>query len=85
MGTFDVLLMHGTRSAEDRRGSDRRIAASLVAGAIVAAALFAVALLGSDPAATDPTVTHGIEAAASTALDKRVERSGILMAHQIRF
>jgi hypothetical protein len=66
---------------EHRPALARRITAAMV-GSILAAGLFAMALAGANSVQPRP-VANPSEAAEQSALEMRLERSGVLLAYEI--
>ena len=79
MRTFDILPMHKTMFAVDRRAFDRWIRASVVIGSILAAGFVAMVLLGPNSVRLGHAVTQ------SSGAEKPAERSGVLLEYRIVF
>jgi hypothetical protein len=79
MRTFDILPMHKTMFAVDRRAFDRWIRACVVIGSILAAGLVAIVLVGPNSMRPGHAVTQG------SAAEKPAERSGVLLEYRIVF
>jgi hypothetical protein len=78
-----ILPKYENVSAEHLRAVVRWINGCVVVGMILAAGLGAMALAGSNSVRSDSAAST--ESAEYVAAEKRLERSGVLLAHEILF